>query len=178
VGLHLVRLEGCLPIAYAGSSVSTADELRRIERALHDGVQQDLVAVAVRLQLARRLAATDLSAALELLDEIENDVHVALDEVRTLANGIYPSTLDARGLPEALRGAAHEQNVTLTLEAEGIGRYPADIEAAAYFFCRAAFTDGARVTVQLHEEDGVLRVAAGSRGTMLPLVNPSPSDRG
>ena len=102
--------------AYAGG-LSTADDLpavrarliaaadeasRRIERALHDGVQQDLVAVSVRLQIARRLAASDLAAALALLGEVEEDVRDALDRVRSLANEIYPSVLEARGLPDAL----------------------------------------------------------------------------
>ena len=91
-------------------------------------MQQDLIAVSVRLQLARRLAASDLPAALALLDEIEDDVRGALDRVRALANEIYPSVLEARGLPDALRGAASAAQVAATSSA-GVGRYPAEVEA-------------------------------------------------
>jgi signal transduction histidine kinase len=136
-------------------------ELRRIERALHDGVQQDLVAMSVRLQLARRLAVTDLPAALALLAEIENDVREALDSVRALANEAYPSLLEARGLPEALRSAASAANANAAVDAIGVGRYPAQIEASAYFFCRAALAaagTGATVAIQIREERGELGV--------------------
>ena len=128
-------------------------ELRRIERALHDGVQQDLVAFSVRLQLAQRLAASDLPAALALLAEIEDEVRGALDRVRTLANGVYPSVLDARGLPDALRAAASAAGVALTLDADGAGRYPAEVEAAVYFFCRAALVAaGPRASIAIRDE--------------------------
>lgn len=136
-------------------------ELRRIERALHDGVQQDLIAVSVRLQLAQWLAADDLPAALALLAEIEGDVREALDRVRALANEIYPSVLDARGLAEALRGAGAQAEVQVTVDAAGAGRYPADIEAAVYFFCRAALSAavaGSRASIAIREDQGRLRV--------------------
>ena len=134
-------------------------ELRRIERALHGGVQQDLIAVSVRLQLAQRLAANDLSAALALLAEIEGDVRGALDRVRALANEIYPSVLDARGLTDALRGAGVAAGVAVAVD--GAGRYPADIEAAVYFFCRAALTAataGSRASIVIREDQGRLSV--------------------
>ena len=136
-------------------------ELRRTERALHDGVQQDLVAVSVRLQLAQRLAETDLPAALSLLAEIEGEVRGALDRVRALANEIYPSVLDARGVTDALRGVGAAAGVTLTVDAAGTGRYPADIEAAVYFFCRAALSAavaGSRASIAIREGSGRLRV--------------------
>ncbi len=134
-------------------------ELRGIERALHDGVQQDLVAVTVRLQLAQRLAMTDLPAALALLAEIEDDVRAALDRVRALANEIYPSVLEARGLPDALRGAASAAGVTLILDAAGAGRFPADVEAAVYFFCRASLVAaGSRATIRIRREESRVQV--------------------
>ena len=141
--------------------MSASDDRRRIERALHDGVQQDLVAVSVRLQLVRLLAAADLPAALALLDEIGTDVRGALERVQSLANEIYPSVLDARGLPDAIRGAASAAHVSATVETEGLGRYPADVEAGVYFCCRAllqALGADAHVTFRITDDERALRV--------------------
>jgi len=111
--------------------VETADaERREIERALHDGVQQDLIALSLRLQLARRVADDDPAAAVRLLDDMSRDVEDALDRVRRLANSVYPSLLSPLGLVEALRAAGHD------VDANGIGRFSPAVEAAAYFFCR------------------------------------------
>jgi signal transduction histidine kinase len=147
-------------------------ERRRIERALHDGVQQDLIAVAVRVQLARRLAATDLPAAMAVLDEVEGEVREALDRARALADGIYPSLLEAAGLAEALRSAASAVGVPAKVEATGLARHPADIEAAAYFCCRSALENvaahagsGARATIHLREEPDALRLEVVDDGT-------------
>jgi signal transduction histidine kinase len=153
--------------------VTAADaERRTIERALHDGVQQDLIAIAVRLQLARRLADSDLPAALTLLDEMGTDVRDALDRVRTLADGIYPSLLEVRGLPDALRSAASAIGVNARVDADGVGRHPAEIEAAAFFCCRAVLEDlaangepDARATIRIRKEPGVLRVEIAAGGT-------------
>ena len=141
--------------------MSASDDRRRFERALHDGVQQDLIALSVRLQLARQLAGADLPAALALLDEIGSDVREALVRVQALANEIYPSVLDARGLADALRGAASAARVTATVEASGLGRYPAEVEAAVYFCCRAVLeglASDAHVTFRISEEEHALRV--------------------
>jgi signal transduction histidine kinase len=141
--------------------VGAFDDRRRFERALHDSVQQDLIAVSVRLQLARQIAGRDLPAALALLDEIGADVRDALGRVQALANEIYPSVLDARGLADALRGAASAARVAATVEAAGIGRYPADVEAAVYFSCRAALealAPDSRVTIRLSEADHALQL--------------------
>ncbi len=141
-----------LPAVRARLITAGDEESRRIERALHDGVQQDLVAVSVRLQLARRLAASDLPAAMALLGEIEDDVRDALDRVRSLANEIYPSVLEARGLRDALRGAAF----TVKVEAQGVGRYRADVERAVFFLCRAVALSGASKAIQIRDEGGEL----------------------
>src|SRR4029077_13964050 len=83
---------------------AAADAVRRmIERDLHDGAQQDLVALAVNLQLARELADSDLAAAKSLLDDLRRDVQETLDGLRSLAHGVYPSLLPLRGLVDALR---------------------------------------------------------------------------
>jgi signal transduction histidine kinase len=141
--------------------VSAYEDRRTIERALHDGVQQDLIAVSVRLQLARQLAGRDLPAALGLLEEIGVDVRDALGRVQALANQVYPSVLDARGLTDALRGAAVAAQVAATVDAAGLGRYPPDVEAAVYFSCRAALealAPDARVTIRIREEEHTIRL--------------------
>jgi signal transduction histidine kinase len=149
-------------------------ERRALERALHDGVQQDLIAVSVRLQLARRLAGTDLDDALAVLDEVGRDVRDALDRVRALANVVYPSVLEARGLRDALRDAAAVSGVAVGLEPKELGRYPAAIEAAVFFCCRAALDQvavsraaGARVSIRILEETDALRLRLDGPGVEL-----------
>ena len=130
------------------------DERRKIERDLHNGVQQDLIALAVNLQLARELAGSADAAG--YLEAASRDVHDALDGVRAIAQGVYPSLLIDRGLAEALRGAARTARVPTRVEAEDI-RYPAEVEAAVYFSCvhALAAVDGAtRATVRVRAENG------------------------
>jgi signal transduction histidine kinase len=167
--------------------VSAYEDRRAIERALHDGVQQDLIAVAVRLQLARQLAGRDLPATLALLDEIGVDVRDALGRVQALANQVYPSVLDARGLPDALRGAASAAGVAATVEAAGVGRYAPDVEAAVYFACRAALevlAPDTGVTIRLSEEENAVRLEVVTdtgdlhAGATVPLLSSSFPRRG
>ena len=114
-------------------------ERRRIEEALHDGVQQDLAATVVALELARELLDSDPAAARSALDELATQVEGALDRVRALAGTVYPSILPARGLTDALR--------SLDVETADLERYPLEIEEAVYFSCRAVRSraTGARV---------------------------------
>jgi signal transduction histidine kinase len=145
--------------------VAAADaERRRIERDLHDGAQQDLVALAVNLQLARQLAHSDPAAVPALLGEIAADARRALEEVRDLAHGIYPSLLLDRGLAEALRAAAAAAGLPARVEAVHLERYAPDIEATVYFCCLEALRNaarhagpGARATVRAWHEDDALR---------------------
>jgi hypothetical protein len=125
-------------------------ERRRIEQALHDGVQQDLAATVVGLELARELLDADMPAARRRLDELAAQVERALDRVRALAGTIYPSILPARGLTGALR--------PLDVETVNLERYPLEIEEAVYFSCqvlrsRAAharvWSDGAALHLEL-----------------------------
>jgi signal transduction histidine kinase len=121
---------------------------RGFERALHDGVQQQLVALAVNLQLARGLCDSDPAAVGPFLEELARDVHAALDDVRQLGHDIYPPVLTDHGVAEALRAAG------VRVEALGVGRHPADVEAAVYFGCIGAGR------VRLWEERGSLRYEA------------------
>ena len=150
---------------------SALAERRRIERALHDGVQQDLIAISVRLQLVRELVTTAPADALTLLDDVQQGARDALDRLRTLASEIYPSILDARGLPDALRAAARASPGTARVEAVGLGRYPAEIEAAVYFACRAVLDSlepGAAAAIGVREEGGCLHLGiAGGRAVDL-----------
>ena len=144
--------------------VALADaERRRIERDLHDGAQQHLVALAVNLQLARQLADSDPAAVKALLEEIGLDVREALENVRALAHGIYPPLLLDRGLSEALRAAAAAATIPTRLEASAVARYPPEIEATVYFCCIEALRNaaahagpGATATVRLWRDGDTL----------------------
>jgi hypothetical protein len=103
------------------------------ERELHDGTQQELIALAVNLQLARRLAGTEPEAAKQLLEELARDVHDTLDRVRGLATRIFPPLLASRGLVDALRAAG----ISVRLERGSLPRYGPEVEAGVYFFCLA-----------------------------------------
>jgi signal transduction histidine kinase len=137
---------------------SDADR-RRIERDLHDGPQQQLVALAANLQLARRLADADPTAAKALLDEMGRDLRQALDEAGKLAQRIYPPLLDAGGLAVALRAAAVSLGVPTRIEVAAGAGCPPEVAGAVYFCCVevlecAAAEATARVTVR--GEDRVL----------------------
>ena len=139
-------------------------ERRRIERDLHDGAQQYLVAVAAKAGVVRRLADRDPGMSLKLLDEVVADTQRALDELRRLSHGIYPPLLTSGGLCEALSAACRRAVLPTTFEATGIGRYPPAVEAAVYFCCVEALQNaakyagsGATANVGLQQEtDGLL----------------------
>jgi signal transduction histidine kinase len=132
---------------------------RRIERGLHDGPQQHLVALAVNLQLARGLVDTDPAAAKALLDEMRRDVQQALDETGKLAHLIYPPLLEAGGLAAALRAAAVSARVPTRIEVTAGTGYPPEVAGAVYFCCFEVLEragDGTRATVMVREEEGAL----------------------
>jgi signal transduction histidine kinase len=110
-------------------------ERRRIERDLHDGVQQHLVALVVNLQLARDLADVDPEAAKVLLHEVSADAREALESVRALAYRVYPPLLRDRGVVEAVRATAAASGVRARLTSTGLGRHPPDVEITLYFAC-------------------------------------------
>jgi len=114
--------------------VSAADEARRgLERNLHDGAQQQLVALRISLGLARQVVASSAQEAAELLAQTEHQAEDALKELRELAHGIYPPLLADLGLAAALEAQARKAAVPVTVEAAGVGRYSQDTEAAVYF---------------------------------------------
>ncbi len=147
--------------------VSAQDEgRRRTERNLHDGAQQQLVALKVHLALAEGMAG-DLGAEagplIEMLGQIKEQAGDALEELRDLARGIYPPLLAADGLRAALASQAAKAPIPVEVEAGGIGRYPQEVEAAVYFCCLEAvqnvckYARADRVDIHLAQVDGALQ---------------------
>jgi signal transduction histidine kinase len=121
-----------------------ATELRRIERSLHDGTQNRLVAVTVLLGAARRALARDPSSADAILERAQNAAEQALAELRTVARGILPPVLADRGLTAALAGLAATCGVPCRIDVEVPGRCAASVEATAYFVVAEALTNISR----------------------------------
>ncbi len=120
------------------------DTRQKIERDLHDGAQQRLVALRLRLGLvAARLERRDPAGA-EVLHALEQDVDATIDEVRSLARGIYPPLLARTGLREALRAASRDAALPTTVHADDLRRYPAEIETTVYFACSEALQNAAK----------------------------------
>ena len=113
-------------------------ERRRLERNLHDGAQQNLVALKVKLGLAEAFAEKDPARAKELVAQLKADADEALETLRDLARGIYPPLLADKGLAAALESQARKATVPVEVIADGVGRYPQDVEAAVYFCCLEA----------------------------------------
>ena len=143
--------------------VAAADaERRRIERDLHDGAQQHLTSLSVRLLMAAKLAGQDPELA-SLLEQLGAEVRDTAQELRSLAHGIYPPLLRANGLADALFAAASHATLPTRVQAGSVGRYPADVEAAVYFCCLEALQNackhaGERASIRLRvrEEAGTL----------------------
>jgi len=153
------------------------DQRRRIERDLHDGAQQHLVALAVNVNLARQIAAADPAAAQEILEQVAHDLQDAVQELRNLAHGIYPPLLMDRGLSEALRAAANRAALPTVVVADDIGRYPQAVEAAVYFCCLEALQnagkhagDGAHATVVIEVDEGALLFSVADDGAGFDLA--------
>src|SRR5215472_7416667 len=143
--------------------VAAADaERRRIERDLHDGAQQYLVAVAVKARLVQQLEQGDPARSRALVQELASDVQAALEELRTLAHGIYPTLLSDGGLGEALSAVCRRASMAAQLDSVNLRRYPPEIEAAVYFSCLEALQNTAK-----HAGEGAsatVRIWEGSRG--------------
>jgi len=123
--------------------VTTADgERRKIERDLHDGAQQRLVALRIKLGLlAERLDSVEEGGRVH---DLEDEVDATIDEVRSFARGIYPPLLAERGLGEALRAAARGAPLPTTLDIPKLRRYPLEVESTVYFACLEALQNAAK----------------------------------
>ena len=151
--------------------VTAGDEARRrLERNLHDGAQQDLVALAIKLKLAGGVLGDDAAEARELLEELQADTANALRTCGTLARGIYPPLLADLGLVAALNAQAGKSPVPVTVRADGIGRFPQETEAAVYFCCLEALQNTAKYArasaarISLSAADGALTFAVSDDG--------------
>jgi signal transduction histidine kinase len=154
-------------------------ERRRLERDLHDGAQQRLVALSLQLGLAkRRLESGDDAAAGTMLDAARDELARALEELRELARGIHPAILTDRGLEAALEALAERAPLPVTLDAMPPERLPASVEAAAYFVVAEALTNVAkyagatRAVVRIGRDDGyaVVEVADDGVGGADPTI--------
>jgi signal transduction histidine kinase len=139
------------------------EERRKLERNIHDGAQQQLVALAVKQRLTASLIGKDDERAGAMLAELQLETNAALDDLRDLARGIYPPLLADRGLTAALEAQARKAALPVTVDAGGIGRFPQDVEATVYFCTLEALNNVAkyagatRATVRLANGNGELR---------------------
>ena len=146
------------------------DERRKLERNLHDGAQQHLVAIKVKLGLAEMLLDRDPEKASTTLVALKHDADEALETLRDLARGIYPPLLAEKGLPAALRSQAGKATVPVAVDADGIGRYPQETEAALYFCTLEAlqnvqkYAGASAVVVRLREDAEQLQVEVTDDG--------------
>ena len=154
--------------------VAAQDEERRsLERNLHDGAQQQLVALKIKAAMAQQLVERgDSDRAAELLQQVVADTTDAVESLRDLAHGIYPPLLEAEGLEAALESRARKAPVAVSVFARGLGRYSAEVEAAVYFCVLEAiqntvkYARADKVNVTLRQENGrlVFEVADDGEG--------------
>ena len=152
--------------------VTAQDEARRrLERNIHDGAQQDLVALAIKLQLGETSVATDPAQTGPVFGELKADAASALENLRDLARGIYPPLLADLGLAAALNSQASKSPLPVTVEADGIGRFGQDTEAAVYFCCLEALQNTAKYAhatqarICLQARNGTLSFTVSDDGT-------------
>jgi signal transduction histidine kinase len=168
--------------------IETQDtERRRLERDLHDGAQQHLVALTVNLRLAQTLSGSSPERAASLLGLQADAAAVAIETISSLSRGIYPRLLSEQGLVAALRSAVATSAIPVAITADGMARLPAGVEAALYFCCMEAVQNAAKhsgastLTVCLGHHAGSSRLAviddghgfspSGGRSTGAGLAN-------
>ncbi len=159
-------------------------ERRKLERNLHDGAQQHLVALAVKLRLARdAVEDNDPADAIVMIDEIKGDVQTAIAELRALAHGIFPPLLVSGGLNDALPAAAGRAALPTTVDLVDVGRYGNDIEAAVYFCTLEALQNAgkhagetATAAVTVVDADGVLRFEIRDDGAGFDMLSGNAKD--
>ena len=144
--------------------VSAQDErARALERNIHDGAQQQLVALSVQLRLAEGMVERDPAKARTLLADLQARTVETLEDLRDLARGIYPPLLADKGLPAALEAQARKSPLPVTVQPDGVGRYGPDVESAVYFCCLEAlnnvakYAEASTVEIRLAHANGELR---------------------
>jgi signal transduction histidine kinase len=157
--------------------VEAADaERQRIERDLHDGVQQQIVALRIKLDMAAETLAEDPGRTERMLAAIGRQLDDLLVALRSFARGIYPSVLAERGLKDAIAAAARAAPIPVTITATEVGRYPEDIEVAIYFCCLEAIQNiikhagpNINASVRLWQLDNWLRFEVRDSGVGFDL---------
>jgi signal transduction histidine kinase len=151
--------------------VAAQDETRRrLERNIHDGAQQDLVALGIKLRLAGMTVDEDPAEAKQMIGQLQTEAAGALENLRDLARGIYPPLLADLGLAAALNGQANKSPVPVTVDADGIGRFGQDTEAAVYFCCLEAlqnivkYAHATQARICLQAQNGTLRFTVSDDG--------------
>ena len=153
------------------------EERRRLERNIHDGAQQQLVALSVQLRLVEQLVDRDATKAHEMLQQLQRTTSDALEDLRDLARGIYPPLLADQGLPAALEAQARKSGLPITLAPDGVVRYDQDVEAAVYFCVLEALQNVAKyarataITVALHDADRRLLFEVNDDGVGFDLAH-------
>ena len=148
------------------------EERRKLERNIHDGAQQQLVALAVKTRLADSLVGRNEAKAHEVLAQVQAEAQEALENLRELARGIYPPLLADQGLAVALQAQARRAPLPVTVEADGIFRHGGDAESAVYFSVLeglqnvAKYAEASRAVVRLSQGDRAIsfEVADDGRG--------------
>jgi signal transduction histidine kinase len=146
-------------------------ERRRLERDIHDGAQQHLVALAVNLRVAQAVGASAPGRSAHMLAEQSDAAGVAMATLSSLSRGIYPRTLSEEGLIPALRAAVATSAIPVTVTSHQVARLPALVETALYFCCMEAVQNAAKhsaagtVTVRLSDDRGVWRLVVADDGT-------------
>jgi len=151
--------------------IEAADgERRRLERNLHDGAQQRLVSLSLALRLATSMLERDPATAVAIMGAAEEELKLALQELRELARGLHPAVLTDRGLDAALDALAERSPVPVTLEVQLEERLPGPIEAAAYYVVAEALTNVAKYAsassarVRVGQAAGVVGVEVSDDG--------------
>jgi signal transduction histidine kinase len=152
--------------------IETQDaERRRLERDIHDGAQQHLVALTVNLRLAQTIGVHSPERATDVVARQVEPARLAIETLTSLSRGIYPSVLSDDGLVTALRSAVGSSAIPVAIEAGAVGRLPASIEAALYFCCMEAVQNAAKhsgagtVTVRLSEDEDRWRLVIADDGS-------------
>ncbi|MGW7301185.1 sensor histidine kinase [Streptomyces sp. NPDC054829] len=157
---------------------TSAAELRRIERDLHDGAQARLVAMGMDLNTIEMLIEKDPEQAKRLIAQTRKSSVDALAELRDLVRGIHPPVLAERGLGDAVRALALRLPVATEVSVELPGRGDAPVESAAYFAVSEVLTNAVkhsgadRIWVDLHHEDGMLRISVTDNGKGGAVIGP------
>ncbi len=172
---HNVELIDDLAASRARIVAASVEARRQVERDLHDGAQQNLILLNLKLGMLERRLEGDQDSADETR-EIRLELERALTELRELAHGIYPQVLTSDGLRAAISEAAAKAAIPTQVSAEGARRFPPDLEAAVYFCCLEALQnaskhagEGASATVALSEADGELRFEVSDDGVGFEL---------